>query len=128
VLIDAERRGRGFEAIGFGVDGPVLSSIVIAEFLAGAILADNEQRRRARERFLTDLLVAFPVLSFGVEEARVHARLYVELRRAGTPIGERDLLIAATALANGHSVMTRNVREFNQVPGLTVVALPGSEG
>lgn len=47
----------------------------------------------------------------------------VSLRRAGTPIGERDLMIAATALANGHDVLTANVREFERVPGLRVVTL-----
>jgi len=39
-------------------------------------------------------------------------------------IGERDLQIAATALVHGHTVLTRNVREFALVPGLSVVS-PG---
>lgn len=39
-------------------------------------------------------------------------------------IGAADLMIAATALANGHAVMTNNVREFERVPGLEVLAGP----
>jgi predicted nucleic acid-binding protein len=32
-----------------------------------------------------------------------------------------DLLISATALSLGYSVLTVNLRHFEQVPGLTVV-------
>lgn len=70
--------------------------------------------------FVDFVQTRLPVIPFGTAEAEAHAALYVQLRRAGTMIGERDLQIAATALANGHSVLTRNVREFSQVAGLTV--------
>lgn len=36
----------------------------------------------------------------------------------GTPIGANDLMIAATALAHGAVLITRNVREFERVPNL----------
>ncbi len=47
-----------------------------------------------------------------------HARLRYALRHA--PIGERDLLIAAIALANRLVVVTHNVKEFSRVPDLVV--------
>jgi len=47
-----------------------------------------------------------------------HARLRYLLRYA--PIGERDLLVAAIASANGLGVVTNNLAEFARVPGLTV--------
>jgi tRNA(fMet)-specific endonuclease VapC len=39
---------------------------------------------------------------------------------AGRPIGERDLVIAATALAHARTVATGNTREFSRVAGLAV--------
>ncbi len=36
------------------------------------------------------------------------------------PRASHDLLIAATALAYGHSILTHNLREFRRVPGLDV--------
>jgi len=39
---------------------------------------------------------------------------------APPPIGERDLMIAAIAIANGCRVVTDHLREFRRVPGLLV--------
>jgi tRNA(fMet)-specific endonuclease VapC len=99
-----------------------VAAISLAELRAGALLANTIRRREARLDFSTDLERLVDTLPFGEREAEFHADVYVQLRRAGTMIGERDLQIAATAMANGHSVLTRNVREFSQVAGLTVVA------
>jgi tRNA(fMet)-specific endonuclease VapC len=40
------------------------------------------------------------------------------LERAGTPIGNSDLWIAAHALALGVPLVSNNLREFERVPGL----------
>ncbi|MBI4818897.1 MAG: hypothetical protein HY791_21680 [Deltaproteobacteria bacterium] len=39
---------------------------------------------------------------------------------AGISVGERDLMIAASALAYGHRVVTCDARSFGRVPGLSV--------
>jgi len=38
----------------------------------------------------------------------------------GKPIGPHDVLIAATALAHGATLVTRNLRESRRVKGLLV--------
>jgi len=40
------------------------------------------------------------------------------LEKLGKPIGPYDLLIAATALANGLVLVTHNTREFMRIPGI----------
>jgi tRNA(fMet)-specific endonuclease VapC len=45
--------------------------------------------------------------------------LFEELRRQGVRIGTQDLRIAAIALRHQATVLTRNTRDFAQVPGLT---------
>jgi tRNA(fMet)-specific endonuclease VapC len=94
-----------------------VAMITVAELWFGAL----KSRDPARGRALTDaFLQPFVCLSFDDSAAERYgpARLHFESR--GTPIGERDLLIAATALANGLTVVTSNVRELGSVPGLGV--------
>jgi tRNA(fMet)-specific endonuclease VapC len=60
------------------------------------------------------------VLGFSPSEAIAAADVLVRLTKEGRRIGVEDLLIAATALQRGLIVVTRNVDEFQRVPGLTV--------
>ena len=58
------------------------------------------------------------LLPFDDAVATVAARLRAKLEMLGTPIGPHDILIAATALAHGCTLVTRNVGEFGRVEGL----------
>jgi tRNA(fMet)-specific endonuclease VapC len=67
------------------------------------------------------ILADIPVLEFDDHAARWFARITAELERAGRPSGDMDVLIAAVAAANGQSLMTRNVRHFEHMPGVAIV-------
>ncbi|MDZ7727848.1 MAG: PIN domain-containing protein [Dehalococcoidia bacterium] len=95
-----------------------IASITVSELEVGIRLADSTARRSQREVFLAEVLESFHVLPLTIEEAREHARVRVGLRRQGLSIGYADAIIAATALANGHDVLTYNVGEFRRAPGL----------
>lgn len=51
------------------------------------------------------------------ETAEQYARLFVQLKRAGTPVPDNDLWIAALALENNLLLITRD-RHFQNVPQL----------
>lgn len=53
--------------------------------------------------------------------ARAHAEIWAELENDGNLSGAHDLWIAATALSHGMEVATANARDFERVPGLSVV-------
>lgn len=55
------------------------------------------------------------------QDARVHADIWSDLSARGEPIGAHDLWIAATAIAHGLGVATRNRTRFNRIAGLRVV-------
>ena len=92
-------------------------TIVIYELEVGIAKSTSPEKRR---RQLAELLTAVTVLPFGVDEAQQAAHIRAELERAGEPIGPYDILIAATALAHGGWLATRNVKEFGRVPGLAL--------
>ncbi|MFL6857178.1 MAG: type II toxin-antitoxin system VapC family toxin [Allosphingosinicella sp.] len=85
-----------------------ISAIVGAELILG--FAEADARLKALlERFLR----VFPVAPFDEGAARAYAR--VPFRR-----GKLDRLLAAHALALDATLITNNVRDFADVPGLKV--------
>ncbi len=48
------------------------------------------------------------------------ASVYGQLRQKGKPIGDADILIAATCLENGYDIVTNNTAHFSRIPGLVV--------
>ncbi len=57
---------------------------------------------------------------FDTPAARVYARLWASLATRGITVGSHDLIIAATAISLGFSVVTANMRDFGRIEGLTV--------
>ena len=94
-----------------------VSVITAIELRTGADISSARAKyRRLTDAFLRELVV-LPVLSTDVKEI---GRVRAELRRAGTPIGPLDALIAGQACARDLIVVTHNVREFSRVAGLTI--------
>jgi tRNA(fMet)-specific endonuclease VapC len=76
---------------------------------------------RPRRQVLESLLGSLWVAPFDDECALRAAEIRAALERQGNGIGPHDILIAATALRYGTPLVTRDVREFGRVAGLTVI-------
>lgn len=92
------------------------SAISCFELLSGA----REGKRGERVR---KLVAALPVVPLDRKAAEQAAGVRRHLERAGETIGMADSLIAGIALANELPLFTRNGRDFEKVPGLTLVDL-----
>jgi toxin FitB len=98
------------------------ASLCQAEILAGLAIMPAGRRRDALDRAVRQMLeqdFAGRVLFFD-ESAAAYASLFAARRWAGRPVAEMDLLIAAAALANGATVVTRSVADFAD-PGVPVL-------
>ena len=95
----------------------VATSIVVAcELRFGA-------RRKGSDALTSrveQLLGALTVLPFDEPADQHYADIRAALERAGTPIGNHDLFIAAHARSRGMTLVTHNTREFERVPELSV--------
>lgn len=122
VIIGLERRGDHFPRWAAAIsDGPMtIASVTASELMMGIHRADSEERRLRRQSYIEGIIEEIPVLPFDLSVARTHARIWAELLSAGQMVPDRDLIIAATALAHGHDILTDNLRDFERVPGLTV--------
>jgi tRNA(fMet)-specific endonuclease VapC len=65
----------------------------------------------------TSVLVA---LERSANASRIYARVWANLAKKGTTIGSHDLMIAATAIALGFSVVTADVRDYGKVKEATI--------
>ena len=90
--------------------------IVLGEMKAGFY---GGTERHKNETLLRKLLTrpTVDVLVPQRETAEQYARLFVQLRRAGTPVPDNDLWIAALALEHDLTLITRD-RHFEQIPQL----------
>jgi predicted nucleic acid-binding protein len=86
--------------------------------VAGELAAGPGLQGRAQWE---QLIGPFEVLPATADVCWQYGRAYRYLATNGLAIGANDLWIAATALAFGKSLVTRNVRDFQRVPGLEVV-------
>jgi predicted nucleic acid-binding protein len=120
VLVDAERAGTVVERILEDEPGAI-SVVSVSELLHGVHRAQGGERAR-RLAYVERILGGFEAVPITQPVARIHAELWAGQEQAGAMIGAHDLWIAATAVAFGFGLMTRNAREFERVPGLRVLA------
>ena len=116
-----ERKRQAFEKIEALVrngEAIVTTRVNLAELYAGIELSDDPERDY--ERLRATLSYVDAILDFDDMAAQCFGQSTAHLRRIGRPAGDMDVLIAATALANGHCLVTRDVSHFAAIPGLTV--------
>jgi len=89
----------------------------VAELYIGIVRSDNP---RAEEAAVQSLLADFGILEFDDKAAWVFGQVTAYLQNAGRPAGDMDVLIAATAMVAGHSLITRNISHFSNIPQLVV--------
>jgi tRNA(fMet)-specific endonuclease VapC len=128
VVIAAERRGESPKAFLRKVsrltpDQEVaLSAVGLTELVHGIYRADSSERQALRKLFLDELCVGLAVYPYTSETAFVAGQIHGEQMSKGIAIPYADLLIGATALSIGFSVLTTNLRHFAMIPGLKVIS------
>jgi tRNA(fMet)-specific endonuclease VapC len=94
-----------------------ISSITAAELFAGAYLSSRPERLFVA---IGELLSEIPLVHFDHPAAQEFGRLHAEIRTSGMTVSPLDLLIAATARANDHTLVTHNTADFIGIPGLSL--------
>ncbi len=120
-LVDFERENNR------GVPGPAVAfleshenaRLYVTFTVAGELAAGTSLGERARwEAFLAP----FYSLAFNADVSWEYGQTYRYLQENGLLIGGNDLWIAATGLAYGMPVVTRNIQHYRRIPGLRVEA------
>ena len=93
-----------------------ISAITFAEALFGARKKDS----RRLESLVKLFCEIFEVVSWTPEAASEYADIRVALERQGLPIGEMDMMIAASAKAGGYTLVTNNQSHFSRIGDLAL--------
>lgn len=120
ILSDMIRNPQGAAAqrLAEVADARVCTSIVVAcELRYGAA----KRAAPALTQRVDAVLDSVPVLPLDADVDRHYAEIRTVLESAGLSIGGNDLLIAAHGRALDATLVTHNRREFERVPGLSVV-------
>jgi tRNA(fMet)-specific endonuclease VapC len=92
-----------------------VSSITVAELEYGAYKSQRQEQNRAA---LSQFLIPLEILPFDERATQTYGQIRAQLERRGTVIGSMDMLIASQAISLGLTLVTNNVRELSQIPGL----------
>jgi len=101
VLIDVEKGKRDLPRAHI-----FISWISLYEFLRGR--EDYEEAKEIVEQ-------VFKVVYPSNEVLRIAAEIYRDLRRRGEPLEERDIIVAASAIAHDLPLMTRNRGHYERL-------------
>jgi len=101
-----------------------VSALTMAELAAGPHASDDAEERARRQDRLQRAEATFDPLPFDNEAARAYGRVFAAISASGRKArGARavDLLIAASAAANGLALFTRNADDFRGLDDIVEV-------
>jgi predicted nucleic acid-binding protein len=101
-----------------------ITAITRAEILLGIDLLPAGRRRDALAEAASRMFeqdFGGRCLPFDEHAAGIYARVVAERTRAGKPISTEDGEIAAISLLHGLPLVTRNVKDFDNIAGLNIV-------
>ena len=100
-------------------EGIGISIISVAELYEGALNSYDPTRN---EGLMTELLRHLPIIHVDVAICRIFGTERARLRAMGRLIPDMDLMIGATALRHGLTLLSNNRRHFGRLPGLNIIS------
>ncbi|MFC6591435.1 PIN domain-containing protein [Deinococcus lacus] len=91
-----------------------MSAFVYYEVKRGLDLPRRARKYAAFQGIVTQTQILVP----DVATYDIAAEIYQKLKASGKPIGDADIIIAATALRYGAVLVTRNQKHMKQIDGL----------
>ena len=99
-------------------DAPkAISVITFGELIFGARKSQRVQENLAKVYRVREI---FPIVDITPAIMECFGELKSDLEKSGTSVADLDLMVGATALTIGYSVVTNNVAHFSRIPGLSV--------
>lgn len=92
-----------------------ISTLVLGELLYGARASAKVEQNLQN---LFQFVQVVPVVAYDEACAEAYSHIRIALRQQGKPTGEVDALIAAVAMTHEATLITHNIRHFQNIPNL----------
>lgn len=104
-------------------DEMYLSSTTVSELIAGVMRLPEGRRRSEIDDGVAALVSSFSdrIVDFDFAAAFLYGRFVPDRFAIGRPIDRADAQIAACCLATGATLVTRNAKDFESIPGLKMI-------
>ena len=96
------------------------SEVTLAELTFGAYYSEDYERHITEPQWLRRFVTVLDISDVFNEYAQLRCALKKQKKTLDKEIGNFDILIGATALHYGLTVVTDNVKHFDQMPGVKV--------
>ena len=99
----------------------VLCSPVLHELLYGMERLPESKKKALILTYINTVIIpSLPVLPYASEAAAIHARLRANLEAKGQTMSYVDSQIASIAMANNLTLVTRNIKDFENIEDLKI--------
>lgn len=124
VIIDFLRKKKSlFDFVSAHRDDEIITSAICIFEVYSGIGRNPLATRSERTVVFQGLLESFSrIVSFDASQAAIAGALEADLDTKGTTIGDIDILIAASALNEGATLVTNNIKHFNRIKNLPVIS------
>ncbi|MBO7140503.1 MAG: PIN domain-containing protein [Prevotella sp.] len=116
-----ERNGVKEHVDGMDPDQIFASEITLAELTYGAIKSADYERHIKEPQWLRQYITVFPISDVFEEYGQIRCALKKIKKDLDQKVGQFDMLIGATALHYGLTVVTDNIQDFSLMPGVKCV-------
>jgi tRNA(fMet)-specific endonuclease VapC len=99
-----------------GIENCLISEITLAELKYGV---ENSQSKEKNASALADFLTGVTIIPI-LPAFEIYAKEKARLRKLGQIIDDFDLLIGATAVANGLTLITNNLAHLERIEGIKI--------
>ena len=106
---------------GMDPDQIFASEITLAELTYGAINSSDYERHIKEPQWLRQYITVYPISDVFEEYGQIRCALKRIKKDMDQKVGQFDMLIGATALHYGLTVVTDNVKDFSLMPGVKCV-------
>lgn len=94
-----------------------ISVISYGELIYGARKSKFVEKNLETARTIKSI---FPIFDIDSDIMDVFGEIKAYVQRIGKPVDDMDLLIAATAISNGMTLVTHNTKHFENIPNLKI--------